>query len=104
MRAQDDQRASVYLQRAGENALRRWAYTEAIAHLRRGLEVLQRWPESTARVQNELEIQLLLAQALRATRGFAAPAVGQAYDGDIRISVRDAELVASTNRVRCRRG
>jgi predicted ATPase len=43
------------------------------------LEVLQRWPESTARVQNELDIQLLLASALQATRGFAAPEVGRAY-------------------------
>ena len=79
VRARDDQRAAVYLRQAGENALRRWAYTEAIANLTRGLEVLQRWPESTARVQHELDIQLLLASALQATRGFAAPEVGRAY-------------------------
>jgi DNA-binding winged helix-turn-helix (wHTH) protein/predicted ATPase len=79
VRARDDQRAAVYLRQTGENALRRWAYTEAIAHLTRGLEVLQRWPESTARVQHELDIQLLLASALEATRGFAAPEVGRAY-------------------------
>ena len=79
VRGRDDQRAAVYLRQAGENALRRWAYTEAIAHFTRGLEVLQRWPESTARVQHELDIQLLLASALQATRGFGAPKVGRAY-------------------------
>jgi DNA-binding winged helix-turn-helix (wHTH) protein/predicted ATPase len=79
VRGHDDQRAVTYLRQAGENALRRWAYTEAIAHLTRGLEVLQRWPESTARVQHELDTQLLLASALVATGGFAAPEVGRAY-------------------------
>jgi predicted ATPase len=79
VRGHDDQRAVTYLRQAGENALRRWGYTEAIAHLTRGLEVLQRWPKSTARVQHELDIQLLLASALLATRGFAAPEAGRAY-------------------------
>jgi DNA-binding winged helix-turn-helix (wHTH) protein/predicted ATPase len=79
VRGRDDQRAAVYLRQAGENALRRWAYTEAIAHHTLGLEVLQRWPESTARVQHELDIQLLLASALVATGGFAAPEAGWAY-------------------------
>jgi predicted ATPase len=79
VRGRDDQRAAMYLRQAGENALRRWAYTEAIAQLTRGLEVLQRWPESTARLDHELDIQLLLASALMATGGFAAPEVGRAY-------------------------
>src|SRR5215469_16854171 len=55
VRARDDQRAAVYLRQAGENALRRWAYPEAIAHLSQGLEVLQRSPETTARVQQRSE-------------------------------------------------
>ena len=79
VRARDDQRAALYLWQAGENALRRWAYPEAVAHLTRGLEVLQRWPETTARLRHELDIQLLLASALVATRSFAAPEVGGAY-------------------------
>jgi predicted ATPase/DNA-binding winged helix-turn-helix (wHTH) protein len=48
VRGRDDQRAVTYLRQAAENALRRWAHTEAIAHLTRVLEVLQRWPETTA--------------------------------------------------------
>jgi DNA-binding winged helix-turn-helix (wHTH) protein/predicted ATPase len=79
VRGRDDKRAAMYLRHAGENALRRWAHTEAIAHFTRGLEVLQRWPETTTRAQQELDIQLLLASALEATRGFAAPEVGRTY-------------------------
>jgi predicted ATPase len=73
VRGRDDQRAVVYLRQAGENALRRWAYTEAIGHLTRGVEVLQRWPETPARVQYELEIQLTLALAYSATISWGAP-------------------------------
>jgi DNA-binding winged helix-turn-helix (wHTH) protein/predicted ATPase len=79
VRAHDDQRAVTYLRQAGENALRRWAYAEAIAHLTRGLDALQRWPDTSARVQHELDIQLLLGSALVATGGFAVPEVRRAY-------------------------
>ena len=77
-RARDDQRTALYLRQAGENALRRWAYPEAIAHLSRGLEVLQRSPETTARVQHELDIQVPLASALLVTHGPGAPEVDRA--------------------------
>jgi DNA-binding winged helix-turn-helix (wHTH) protein/predicted ATPase len=91
MRARDDQRAAVYLRQAGENALHRWAYTEAIAHLTRGLEVLQRWPEIAARLQNELDIQVLLASALLAIHGPGAPEVGQACTRALELSERLGE-------------
>jgi predicted ATPase len=39
---------------------------------------LQRWPEIAARVQHELDIQVLLAAALLATHGPAAPEVARA--------------------------
>ena len=48
---QEPWRAVQYLHYAGENALRRSAYQEAIAHLNRGLELLQRLPETPERVQ-----------------------------------------------------
>jgi predicted ATPase len=84
VRAPDDQRAAVYLRQAGENALRRWAYPEAVAHLTRGFEVLERWPETAARLRHELDLQLLLASALLATYGPAVPEVGRAYRGAAR--------------------
>jgi predicted ATPase len=78
-RGRDDQRAMVYLWQAGENAMRRWAYTEAIGYLTRGLAVLQRLPETPERVQRELDIQLTLASSLLVTKGQTAPEVGHAY-------------------------
>lgn len=78
-RGRDDRRAVLYLRQAGENALRRWAYTEAVGHLTQGLAVLQRLPETPERVQHELDIQLTLASALLASKGLSTPEVGGAY-------------------------
>jgi DNA-binding winged helix-turn-helix (wHTH) protein/predicted ATPase len=75
----DYHRAVQYLQYAGDNAMRRWAYQEAIAFLTRGLTLLQTQPETPARVQQELDLQLALGPALMAARGWAAPEVEQTY-------------------------
>jgi predicted ATPase/class 3 adenylate cyclase len=71
--------AADYWQQAGQRASECSAYVEAIAHLRHGLEVLQTLPETAARAQQELSLHLALAAALTATKGYAAPEVGQAY-------------------------
>jgi predicted ATPase len=68
-----------YRQQAATQALERYAYPEAISHLTRGLELLQRLPETVERTQHELDLQLALASALLATKGAAALEVEQAY-------------------------
>jgi predicted ATPase/DNA-binding winged helix-turn-helix (wHTH) protein len=78
-RGQDTQRAVRYLQYAGENALQRSAYSEALQHFMTGLEVLTTLPDTPARAQCELDLQLSLGQALRVTRGHAAPDVERAF-------------------------
>src|SRR5262249_15476635 len=78
-RGQDYQRAVHYLQQAAENATRRSAYREVIGLLTRGLELLATLPVSTWHVQAELICQSTLGTALRATQGYAAPAVARAY-------------------------
>jgi DNA-binding winged helix-turn-helix (wHTH) protein/predicted ATPase len=75
----DYHRAVQYLQQAGDNAMRRWAYQEAIAFLTRGLEFLETQPETPARVQQELDLQLALGPALMAARGWAVPEAEQTY-------------------------
>ena len=75
----DYHRAVQYLQHAGDNAMRRWAYQEAIAFLTRGLTLLETQPETPARVQQELDLQLALGPALMAAKGWAAPEVEQTY-------------------------
>jgi TOMM system kinase/cyclase fusion protein len=71
--------AIPYWQRAGQRALERSAYLEAIAHLTKGLEVLTTLPDSVERAQQELGLQTTLGPVLIATQGAASPAVECAY-------------------------
>jgi class 3 adenylate cyclase/predicted ATPase len=74
------EQALPYWQRAGQHAIERSAYLEAIAHLTKGLEVLQTLPESPERLQQELALHLSLASALSIARGGRASSdVQQAY-------------------------
>jgi predicted ATPase len=69
-----------YWQQAGQQALQRSANLEAVQHLTTELALLATLPETPARAQQELDVQLALGSALLATKGGAAPEVGQAYD------------------------
>ena len=64
---------------AARRALQRSANLEAVQHLTRGLALLAMLPETQARAQQELDLQLALAPVLMATKGFASPEVEQAY-------------------------
>ena len=68
-----------YWQRAGERSTARSAYVEAVAHLTKGLEVLQTLPDTPERARHELDMQIALGQALQVTKGPSAPEVGHAY-------------------------
>jgi predicted ATPase len=68
-----------YLRHAAETAVQRHAHREAIAYLRRALELLQALAETPQRLRHELELQLALGPALMVTRGFAAPEVADTY-------------------------
>jgi predicted ATPase len=78
-RGGDNKRAAKYLQQAADNALRRFAYQEAIALSRRGLELLLKLPDTPERARQELCLQLTLGVPLISTDGYAAPAVGSVY-------------------------
>ena len=78
-RGQDSPRAVHYLQQAAENAARRHAHHEVTTLVTKGLELLATLPETPARAQQELEMQLTLGPALRATKGSAALEVEQTY-------------------------
>jgi len=73
------EQAGRYWQRAGENAIQRSAHVEAIAHLRQGLALLQMLPDTPQRLQREVDIHLALGASLIATKGTAAPEVGETY-------------------------
>ena len=71
--------ALPYWQQAGQRANERSAHVEAIGHLTKGLEVLIALPDMPERARQELDLQLVLGQALLATKGQAAPDVGHTY-------------------------
>ncbi|HJS85629.1 MAG TPA: adenylate/guanylate cyclase domain-containing protein [Acetobacteraceae bacterium] len=60
--------------RAGTQSLQRTATAEALAQLRHGLELCSSLPDTEARRRQELDLQMLLAKAIMATEGHAAPA------------------------------
>ena len=73
------EQAIPYWQRAGQQALQRSANPEAVQHLTTGLKLLATLPETPARAQQELDLQIALGPALMATKGIAAPEVEQTY-------------------------
>jgi predicted ATPase len=71
--------AARYWQRAGERASARSAYVEAIAHHRKGLEVLKVNPETSEYAELELALQFDLATSLIVFKGHTSPEVEEAY-------------------------
>ena len=71
--------AVAYWHRAGQRAVERSANLEAIAHLTKGLELVDDLPDTRERAKKELGMRLTLATALLSTKGFAAPEVEQTY-------------------------
>jgi predicted ATPase len=67
------EQAVGYWQRAGERSNTQSAYVEAVAHLTKGLEVLKTLPDTPARAQHELDMQIALGHALAGTKGQASP-------------------------------
>jgi predicted ATPase/class 3 adenylate cyclase len=77
--ANSPQTAVEYWLKAGQQAIRRFADQEAVGHLGKGLDVLLTLPDTPERARLELTLQTSLGPALMATKGYAAPAVGEAY-------------------------
>jgi len=73
-------KAVEYLERAGQQARVRSAYSEAITHFFEGLALLDHLPVGEERQRMELSLQLGLAQSLAFTRGYEAPEVARAID------------------------
>jgi predicted ATPase len=71
--------AVCYRELCGTQALGRHAYREAIEHLTRALEGLERIPDTPQRRHQELDLIMALGPALIATQGYAAPEVEQLY-------------------------
>ncbi len=78
-RSANTPKAAEYLRLAGEQAVARSAYGEAIDRLRQALELLKTLPETRERDELELSLQSALGQALDVTETFASVEAEQAY-------------------------
>lgn len=74
------EKAVNYVLQAGTQAARLSANQEAIAHLTKGMTLLESLPETPKRAHKELELQIGLGNALMATKGYAAAEVEQTYN------------------------
>jgi predicted ATPase len=77
--AEQINRAVGYWIMAGRRALTRSGMVEAEALLRKGLGLLLSLPETAARQECELDLQIALGKVLMAAHGFGARAVGDVY-------------------------
>ena len=68
-----------YWGRAGQHAIARSAYTEAIAHLDMALALLDKLPVNKEQNERELPLQTARAGAVLATKGLTAPETAEAY-------------------------
>jgi len=66
------ERGVSYWLRAGRNAAARYANVEAIAHLRRGIEAVDRLPADPMKDRVDLDLQLALGPCVIATQGPAS--------------------------------
>ncbi|OCK62442.1 adenylate/guanylate cyclase domain-containing protein [Bradyrhizobium sp. LMTR 3] len=59
--------------KAGQQALKRSAYTEAIAHLGKAIAIADALPDDPGRTMNRLHLQITYSRALRGNLGHSAP-------------------------------
>jgi predicted ATPase len=73
------EQAVHYWHHAGQKAIERSSNVEAIAHLTKGLALLQTLPETPARTEQDLALPITLGRPLMATRGYTAPEVEDVF-------------------------
>jgi len=73
------EKAIEYWDTAGHLAVQRSTMAEAAAHFDKALELMTSLPKSPERRSSELSLQLSLAGAITAAKGWASPQAGQAY-------------------------
>ena len=72
-------KAVSYLQQAARNAVHRSAYTEALRHVARALDIVETLPDGLERRQRDAALSLLQAQVLETTLGWGSEDVARAY-------------------------
>jgi predicted ATPase/class 3 adenylate cyclase len=68
-----NRKAIEYLGMAGQRAIERSSNPEAIGHLKRALELLHSLPADPEHAQVALKLEVMLAQAMIASKGYSSP-------------------------------
>ncbi len=77
--AGDNETAVRYWEQAGQRAIEQSANEEAIDHLKKGVALLESLPETPARIERKLALQISLGVPLLMTRGYASLEVERVY-------------------------
>lgn len=97
VRGRDRARAARYLASAGRRALARYAWPEAVGHLRAARDELAALAPGRRRDEDELGLLTMLAPALLATEGWGEPEAERAY-------TRARELARELDEADCETG
>ncbi len=71
--------AIAHFARAAEQAFKKSAYAESVAHASRAIDLLESGPTSTQRDQHELELQTILGLGLMATEGYGSAGAERSF-------------------------
>ena len=78
-RGRDYKRAAYYFKTGANNAIRRFAYQEAVDLARHGIELISHLPDTREVINEALCLHLTLGVPLIAIEGYASPNVGEVY-------------------------
>jgi tetratricopeptide (TPR) repeat protein len=78
-RGRDYTRAAHYYKEGANKAIRRFAYQEAVDLASRGIELIEKLPETDEVINEALCLHLTLGVPLIAIEGYASPNVGKVY-------------------------
>lgn len=73
-------KAIAYLLQASQQAMQQSASQEAIAYVRRGLDIVRTLPATPARVRQEIDLQIALALPTTSIHGYASPEARRVYE------------------------
>ena len=73
-------KAIAYLLQASQQALRQSAGQEAIAYVRRGLDIVQALPKTAERLRQEIDLHIALALPTTVVHGYGSPEARRVYE------------------------
>lgn len=80
-RSENTAKEAIYRRLAAEVAIRNGAYPDALAHVERASEIVREQPDGPDRLEQELELALLLGSILLVTDGQGSAKAKAVYDG-----------------------